>query len=83
MLGYLTYDILVQCTCVNYGINKEIVEIFKKIYPNGIKCNKCDSTQFERIEKASGIKIKRIDHSEFLIKNIKSFSKKKFEIDSN
>lgn len=36
-------DQLVQCTCGEVmGFNDKILEAMKKVYLNGIKCDKCD-----------------------------------------
>lgn len=54
---------LVQCKCGEViGLSSEILEVMKKLYPNGIQCSKCDPEQLKRLRKA-GYPLVRIDHS--------------------
>jgi len=57
------HENLVQCKCGEVmGFGSEIFEVMKKLYPDGIRCSRCDSKQLKRLRDI-GYPVVKIDHS--------------------
>jgi hypothetical protein len=57
------FETLVQCKCGEViGLVSEILKVMKEMYPDGIRCPKCDPEQLKRLRKM-GYPLVKIDHS--------------------
>jgi len=70
-----TYEKLVQCKCGEVlGLNSEILKVMEKLYPEGIRCPKCDPEQLNRLRKM-GYQIKKTDYSALIEHMLRSSRK--------
>lgn len=69
------YEKLVQCKCGEVlGLNSEILKVMEKLYPEGIRCPKCDPEQLNRLRKM-GYQIKKTDYSTLIEHMLRSSRK--------
>lgn len=70
------FENLVQCKCGEViGLGSEILKVMKEMYPDGIRCSKCDPEQLKRLRKI-GYPLVKIDYSVLIEYGLRSSEEK-------